>query len=855
MGFHNKTLATLACVHLLMGGGLIPLFRAQAAKPPRVAAKPGGDAAKVARSVFEGDVWRNLGSTERAREMYEKADPSGTCHPGLVSAYMATRGGAERLYLEMEAARHGNLDALRLALDRLYLKRTDPYAEPQAALDLYLHAKTANPRGTFEHEEAIAELLKMAAAPGAFDMRRFLEKHVPSDTGLGQSGEDEREPYLLWDLAERASVEGFLGKPDPELLLQLAARGTGELSERLSAVRAAFENWKHKQPGRFSCLAHLSSKQGVRHAVRRMLKDWEQDQKQRADALLSRSGGEHVGALLKQALVTARELAEVKSKYLHFHNLYPHEWQYTFFLLWDVERSLRLVDSVFSGLKPVVPLPPSQSLGSFRQWREAAESEVPAHLLEDGLPEGAGPCLAFSETDELNEVLLAAESCSEQLAKAFAQIHPGVSAEEWYSWLLTGVQREFDGSVPALERWIPAGTATGSPGEASLATGAQGGTLAPPTGDPKEQNLTSLRSRLNATETALFDSMRDAADAWFKRRASLATGQDGGAVFRDFTRAAQQTLLHELEPLVAGYVPSRVIPCRLLETLLDVQWKASHNPLSTGLEKGKDEAEAWREYRNRAGRFLAALSPVFSEEDWMGWLSEKRLLELPSSAFAYTEEERKRSQDQKYFAKEAESEADFRRIEAVIKDPRSMDLNLEGTQGLISSADGRLRIVSWDTDTGGSGHIYCAMAQFRSSDGRIGHAVFSGPDGVETTNVAIGGEVGKIDTLVTQKGETVYLVWSSQKGSTHRWTDRVAAVRLEGGRMERMPFFQTKRSLLSDISIEYGGEVADAGATLRLVGTKDHTLLVPVISDRYEFSGKFFRYVFDGMRFVFSGMQ
>jgi hypothetical protein len=361
---------------------------------------------------------------------------------------------------------------------------------------------------------------------------------------------------------------------------------------------------------------------------------------------------------------------------------------------------------------------------------------------------------------------------------------------------------------------------------------------------------------LNATQTALFDSMQDAFEVWLKRRVGLATARGEGAALRDFTRPAQQTLLHELEPLLAGYVPSRVVPCGLLEPLFPIQWKASHKkPTSTGLAKEKDEAEAWLEYRNRAGRFLAARYPVLREEDWMGWLSEKRLLELPSSAFAYTEEERRRSEDEKYFEKEAGFEADFRRLEAVFKDPRSMELNLDGTRGLVSSTDGRLRIVSWDTNTGGSGHIYCAMAQFRSTDGRVGYAVFSGPEHVKTMNVAINGDVDKICPVSTQKGDTVYLVWSSQKGSTQRWTDRVAAVRLEGGRIEPMPFFQTKRSLLSNISIEYGSEAADAGAALRLVGTKDHTLLVPVISDRYAFSGKFFRYVFDGMRFVFSGMQ
>ncbi len=856
VGLHYKSFATLAFFHLWAGSCLVPFVPSLAAIPPAVAAVPSSDAAKVIRSLFEADVCWNLGQRERAREIYRKADPSGICPPSLVSAYMAARGGGERLYLEMEAARNGEMSTLRSALNRLYLERMDPYADPQAALELYAQAKEANPEGTFEHEEAIVELLKMAAAPGAFNTEAFVEKHVPYDAIPDHSGENDPEPYLLWDLAEKAAVEGSSGKPDPELVLQLAARGTGELSERLSAVRAAFENWNHGQPGRFTCLEHLSSQKGVRHAVRRMLADWEREQKQRADALLSRAGSVQFEALLKQALQSAEELAIEKSKYLHFNNRYSREWQYTFFLRWEVEKSLRLVDSVFSGLDPRVSTSSSRSPKPFQQWRVAAESEVPAHLVEDGLTEGNGPCTAFSETDELIEVLHAAGSCSESLAKVFAQISASVPADEWQTWVLARLLPELDGSVRVLERWDPGQAKMRSKEKtASLAPGEYGGVKVKQAEEQIAQDLTSLRGGLSASQTALFDSMKDAAFAWFKERSSLADGADREAASLDFTRAAQQTWLQEMEPILAGYMPSRVIPCSLVDPVLNVQSRVSREASSKPSKNEDKEADAWLEYRNRAGRFLATLSPGLSEEDWKGWLSEKRILELPSSAFAYTEEERERFEDEKHFEMEAEFKARFKRLETVFKDPRSMELNLEGTQGLVSSQDGRLRIVSWDTNSGGSGHVYYAMAQFRSHDGQIGHSVFAGPDGVETTTVAIGGEVEKIDTIATNAGETVYLVWSSKKGSAHRWIDTVTAVRLGGGCIEPMPIFQTKKSLLSDISIEYGGEAADTGAVLRLVRTKKNTLLVPIISDRYEFSGKFFKYVFDGARFVFSGMQ
>jgi len=68
-------------------------------------------------------------------------------------------------------------------------------------------------------------------------------------------------------------------------------------------------------------------------------------------------------------------------------------------------------------------------------------------------------------------------------------------------------------------------------------------------------------------------------------------------------------------------------------------------------------------------------------------------------------------------------EACYKRTEAVFKDPRVLNVNLNAAPGVISSEDGRLRIVSWDTQTGGTMHEYCLMAQFKSPDGKAGFAL------------------------------------------------------------------------------------------------------------------------------------
>lgn len=49
-----------------------------------------------------------------------------------------------------------------------------------------------------------------------------------------------------------------------------------------------------------------------------------------------------------------------------------------------------------------------------------------------------------------------------------------------------------------------------------------------------------------------------------------------------------------------------------------------------------------------------------------------------------------------------------------------LDFKQMETPGIACSDDGRLRILSWDTETGGTNHDDCVMSQFKSPDGQVG---------------------------------------------------------------------------------------------------------------------------------------
>jgi hypothetical protein len=587
-----------------------------------------------------------------------------------------------------------------------------------------------------------------------------------------------------------------------------------------------------------------------------MLLHWDQDQKRRAAKLLAQAGVGRAESTLKEALESAEQYAQQKGKHLHFTNRYEPGWQSALVFRWEFEKSIRLLESVFSGWKPDFSPPLSQSLERFQQWCAAAESKVPAHLIENGLVNSAGPYLAFAGTEDLKEVIRSSEVYINALSGTFAQFNPALPMEEWKSWLLAGILRDFDGSVHALERWDPAPAPTQKP-------------VVP--GDSKdrakteekeiEKDLSAIRAGMKSDHAALFDSMKDAAFEWIERQAAMAGGGDSGGADADFAMAAQQKWLLKMKPLLSGFIPSRLIPGRLAETVLNAQAKASKG-LSSSVP-GREEAEtaAWLEYRNRASKLLAKVSPLLDEEDWKGWVSEERAWELPDCALAYTEGERERLADEKYERNREAFEKEFKQREAVFKDPRTMELDLGRMEipGLACSEDGMLRILSWDTETGGTMHNYCVLSQFKSPDGRVGYAVLHSEDRDDdkgTTNVGVFGAVGnKIETIVTKSQGTVYLLSWHARAATRSWAEGVAAVRLNNSHIKSVPFFRTKKELLSHIEINYGYDSLQAGAEIKFEKTNGYTVQIPAISGRDQFSGKFLQYIFDGNNFVYRGVK
>lgn len=1111
MTLEFKPLCFLVVFCLSAAGGLLPRCSVFAAEPPPAGPSPKADTDNVALLLFEADVYFNLGEAGRASELYAKADPSGSCPGDLLAIYQATHGGAEELYNQMQACRRGDMSALASTLGTVFFERKDGSGSPALAYDLYRAAKMANPTGTFQGEQEASELLKMATAAGRMDLEAILKAH-------GISWDRAAEPYFLWELAEEASAGGRFGGSDAGLVLQLISKGSALPEERAAAIRWAYSNWTSNLPGHFNTDDHTSFRGGKFHlySAAGLPESWREDHKARCVSLLEQAKQRQIELLGESTLNAAYKLAALKSKNLYLPQEENGALSTAVFFHSQFEQSLRLVEAVFSGVKPKPSKTEGNPMDSFKKWRAAAPLKVPAHLEKGGQKKPDGVCLAFSDPEELRKVLFNCEAFLEQCAALFHKVSSDVALETWQSFLVAHVQQDLGEEARALERWDitkstistneemverqrnalpekkstqeterresreqldgkdPAETiaearkgdavsaqwaidyllktsprdalalyraATKANPRAQITVESVGGAeledalklatdLKPfnlrgflrahnvnldnedlwdtakdaalrrrfrgegddltlqlvlraprknpevhpepsnyfkavreaynlwkhPSGatfDPtgyrcdcddceifngeskiaqlsstiersstkrkhspeavemaeeldrlkrevwrlkkvasnhifyrvieselkgREEDLKALQKGFSSTQKELFAAARQAAAEWISRQSSVNHG-DGGIrgdpIHADFNHQGQKEWLKQMEPLIAGYVPSIVYPGVWAQKVVDdlTEKSLEHEDAPAPLEKRKGEASAWAEYRDHAARFLFSISPTLSEEDWKGWLCEVRrmsggitdtapellrgflidsLKEKGGAAEEHSVEAR-RVRNEQQFAEE------FKRIESVFKNPRTFDVDLRGVRGATVSKDGRLRVFSRNTETGGTAQNHCTFAQYKAPGFGVEHALLEHPETEADSDFRVYGNVHQIDTVFTKQGETVYLLWTWARTARTRSTESVFAVSWNQGRLKNIPFFQTKKSLLESIQVESSleqlGEGTKTPEFVRPTEGNGHTLLVPIISDKYQFTGKFFEYVFNGELFVFKAVR
>ena len=181
--------------------------------------------------------------------------------------------------------------------------------------------------------------------------------------------------------------------------------------------------------------------------------------------------------------------------------------------------------------------------------------------------------------------------------------------------------------------------------------------------------------------------------------------------------------------------------------------------------------------------------------------------------------------------------------------------------GLTTSEDGKLRIYSWDTETGGTLHFFDNVFQYQGNDGKVYSKsnIWDEADaGATGDNRDTGAFVTDIFDIDTKNGK-VYLADFTAVFSTALGYEFIDLFRIEGNSLnDKIKLIKTKSGLTNSLGFEYSfGSVKDSKEPINLIlyDKKTKTIKIPVVIKDKKFSDgrvtdKFINYKFDGTYFL-----
>lgn len=188
---------------------------------------------------------------------------------------------------------------------------------------------------------------------------------------------------------------------------------------------------------------------------------------------------------------------------------------------------------------------------------------------------------------------------------------------------------------------------------------------------------------------------------------------------------------------------------------------------------------------------------------------------------------------------------------------------LKDKMGVATSKDGRLRIYSWDTETGGTMHDYSSVVQYQGASGKVDTWAYDPPEG-ETddspipSGIGVGGYYMRIEQIDTPKG-SIYLAISLSIGCGQCHGQGVEATRIDGDSLIReAKVIKTASGLTNSVDFAYAPatipQTLSAKGLIRFnAATKSFS--IPVVIDDDE-SGmgrvttRTITYRFNGTNFV-----
>jgi len=122
---------------------------------------------------------------------------------------------------------------------------------------------------------------------------------------------------------------------------------------------------------------------------------------------------------------------------------------------------------------------------------------------------------------------------------------------------------------------------------------------------------------------------------------------------------------------------------------------------------------------------------------------------------------------------------------------------LKGRMFVATSADGKLRVYSWDTDTGGTMHDFASVYQYQGRSGKVYVWSDSGEGG------GGGAFTSEIFDVPTKTG-TIYLATTTFIATTSLSAQWISTMRINGERLDqKVRLIKTASGLTNNVGFEY----------------------------------------------------
>ena len=166
-----------------------------------------------------------------------------------------------------------------------------------------------------------------------------------------------------------------------------------------------------------------------------------------------------------------------------------------------------------------------------------------------------------------------------------------------------------------------------------------------------------------------------------------------------------------------------------------------------------------------------------------------------------------------------------------------------------TSPDGKLRIYSWDLQTGGTMHDYASIFQYQGKSGSI----YAKPeDGDDERAGAFATQIFELSSKVSP----IYIANSTFIAQSNIHGQSIYVIRINGDKLERPKLIRTQSGLQNSIDFSYEPfSVKDRSGRLVFFDAAKQAFRFPIVIEDKDFgigrvTSRFIMYRFDGRYFV-----